>query len=61
MRNKAFVLFLFFSYDLHAYLGPGMAGGGFIATLAIIGTLALAIVGIIFLPLKRFYKNRFKK
>ena len=42
----------------HAYLGPGMGGGLIAAMLGIIFALFALIFGIIWFPLKRFFKNR---
>ena len=47
--------------SLFGYIGPGM-GGGLIATiLGILGSIILAVFGILYYPIKRFYKKRKKK
>ena len=46
---------------IYAYIGPG-TGAGLIATiLGIIGSIFLAIFGILYYPIKRYLKNRKKK
>jgi hypothetical protein len=46
-----------FSPELMAYIGPG-AGAGLIATvLGVIVALILAVLGIVYYPLKRFVRN----
>ena len=45
------------SADSMAYIGPGV-GGGLVATvLGLLAALVLAGVGIVYYPLKRFFKN----
>ena len=46
---------------LFAYIGPGMSGGLIATILGIIGSIFLAIFGILYYPIKRFIKNRKKK
>ena len=54
---KTFTVFLL-SSTVFAYVGPGM-GGGLIATiLGIVGSIFLAIFGILYYPIKRYFKNR---
>ena len=55
------ILIIIIPSILYGYIGPGM-GGGLIATiLGIIGSIILAIFGILYYPLKRFYKKSKKK
>ena len=43
---------------IYAYVGPG-ASGGLIATIfGIVGSIILAIFGILYYPIKRFLKKR---
>ena len=43
---------------LYAYIGPGASGGLIATILGIIGSILLAIFGILYYPIKRFLKNR---
>ncbi len=52
---------IFFPSISFAYLGPGMGGGIIAATLGIVIALFAAIFGIIWLPFRRFLRNRKKK
>jgi Na+/proline symporter len=61
--NKIYIIIIVFILisPIYAYVGPGM-GGGLIATiLGIIGSIFLAVFGILYYPIKRFLKNRKKK
>ena len=57
------VLFLtiFFQFPTMAYIGPGMGGGVILATIGIVVAIVAAIFGIIWFPLKRFFKRKQKK
>ena len=55
-----FVLCILYS-PMYAYIGPGMSGGLIATILGIIGSIFLAIFGILYYPIKRFLKNRKKK
>jgi len=46
---------------MYAYIGPGMSGGLIATIIGIIGAIFLAIFGILYYPIKRFFKNRNKK
>ncbi len=61
--NKIFIIiiFLVFNIPIYAYIGPGMGGGVIATILGIIGSLFLAIFGILYYPIKRYIKNRKKK
>ena len=56
---------LFFSLSMttycYAYLGPGMSGGILAATSGIIVAIFGLLFGILWFPIKRFFKNRKKK
>ena len=60
MSKKLVILFLFliFSTEANAYLGPGMGTGIIAATVGIIVALLVAIFGIIWFPIKRFLKKK---
>jgi hypothetical protein len=52
------ILFATSSPAAMAYIGPG-AGAGLIATvLGLLAALVLALLGIVYYPLKRFLRNR---
>ncbi len=55
------LLFLTFSFKANAYIGPGMGGGLIAASLGIIVAIISLIFGIIWFPLKRFFKKKKKK
>ena len=55
--NKLILIVIFLS-PLHAYIGPGASGGLIATILGIIGSILLAIFGILYYPIKRFLKNR---
>jgi len=42
----------------HAYVGPGMAAGAIASLLGILGAIFLAIVGILYYPIKRVLKKK---
>lgn len=44
-----------------AYIGPGMTGGVFAATIAIIVAIFAALFGLIWFPIKRLLKKRKEK
>ena len=54
------IFFLFFFDIMFGYIGPGMSGGLIATILGIIGSIFLAIFGILYYPIKRFLKNRKK-
>lgn len=51
---------VFFPSFLLAYIGPGMAGGLVISILGIIVAIVVSIIGILYFPLKRFFKKKKK-
>lgn len=42
----------------HAYVGPGLGLGTVMVILGFIGSLLLAVFGIFWYPIKRFFKKR---
>ena len=58
---KIFIILFIIISPTHAYIGPGMSGGLIATVLGIIGSIFLAIFGILYYPIKRFIKNRKKK
>ena len=45
----------------NAYLGPGAGAGVITVVLGLLGSIILAIAGIVWYPLKRIFKKRSKK
>ena len=41
-----------------AYIGPGVGAGAFAAVVGVIGSIFLAIVGILYYPIKRMLKRK---
>jgi TM2 domain-containing membrane protein YozV len=41
-----------------AYIGPGVGAGAFAAVVGVIGSIFLAIVGVIYYPIKRMLKRK---
>lgn len=56
-----FLGLLFISIPSYAYIGPGMAGGVIAATLGFVLAILLMFWGIMYYPIKRFFKNRKEK
>lgn len=60
-----FLFFLFFNFIhinfSYAYIGPGMGGGLIAAVIGIILAIFSLIIGILWFPLKRFFKSKKKK
>ena len=62
MINEAMLLFLLLNPSLFlGYMGPGMGGGVIAAIFGIITAFFLGLWGILYYPVKRFFKNRKKK
>lgn len=61
--DKILILILIFTLTspMYAYIGPGTSTGLIATILGIIGSILLAIFGILYYPIKRFLKNRKKK
>ena len=54
-------ILLIVTTPMYAYIGPGTSTGLIATILGIIGSIFLAIFGILYYPIKRFLKNRKKK
>ena len=52
------VLITLFSTAAHAYIGPGAGAGTIAVVLGVIASIFLALVAIIWYPLKRLIKSR---
>ena len=61
MKN-IFIVFLFLFTTtpqvVFAYIGPGLALGALVVTLGIVALILLAIIAIIYYPIKKMIKNR---
>ena len=58
MRNLFFFLFvLTLAFPAYPYIGPGMGGGLLAAIIGFIAAIFLAIFGILYYPIKRFFKK----
>jgi hypothetical protein len=62
MIKQIWVLFLFLSPSVaYAYVGPGMLGGAFLAVIGFVIAVFIALISILYYPLKRMLKRRKKK
>ena len=61
MSHLIIIIILILINPLSAYIGPGTSTGLIATILGIIGSIFLAIFGILYYPIKRFLKNRKKK
>jgi hypothetical protein len=55
------IILIFLISPIYGYIGPGTSTGLIATILGIIGSIFLAIFGILYYPIKRFLKNRKKK
>jgi len=57
------IIFLgsFLSLPSYAYLGPGVGGGFFIGIIGLLVGIIVAIIAIIWYPLKKLYKKISRK
>ena len=60
-KISLFLVLLISHHMLFGYLGPGMSGGLIATILGIVGSILLAIFGVIYYPLKRWYNKRKRK
>ena len=59
-----FLIFILISLNISpvfAYIGPGMGGGVIAAIFGIIAAFFLGLWGILYYPIKRYFKNKQKK
>ena len=62
MNNFYIIILMVLFFDFaFGYIGPGTSTGLIATILGIIGSIFLAIFGILYYPIKRFLKNRKKK
>jgi hypothetical protein len=52
------IILLTMCSHVFAYIGPGMGGGVVLGALGVIGAIFLALVGILYYPIKRLVKNK---
>ena len=58
MYKLVFYLTIFSPLISYAYIGPGMAGGLIAAIFGIILAIIIAFIGILYYPIKRFFKKK---
>ena len=60
---KGYFIFLLscISFNVLAYIGPGMGGGILASLIGIVGALFLLLFGILYYPIKRLIKKRKEK
>ena len=58
MYGLVFYIILFLPLISQAYIGPGMAGGLIAAIFGIILAIIIAFIGILYYPIKRFFKKK---
>ena len=58
--NRFIILFslILMPVPSYAYIGPGMGGGAIVAIIGFFGGIFLALWGILYYPIKRYFKNR---
>lgn len=63
MRNYFIMALLgaMLSGNAHAYIGPGLGAGSVGVVLGIIGSIILALLAIVYYPIKRTLKRKKKK
>ena len=62
IKKILFIIFFLLTESFaFAYVGPGMGGGIFIATIGVIVAIFAAIFGLIWFPVKRYLKKRKEK
>ena len=61
MKIYISLIILMISFQANAYIGPGMGVGAIVSAIGVDGAILLAILGIIYYPLKRFIRNRKNK
>ena len=56
--KKYILVILVLSFNMFAYLGPGMGGGVIAAIIGFFAAVLLGLWGILYYPIKRALKNR---
>lgn len=58
--NRFIILFslILMPVPSYAYIGPGMGGGAIVAIIGFFAGIFLALWGILYYPIKRYFKNR---
>ena len=52
------ILIQLIPFHSFSYIGPGMGGGFIAATIGIVVAILAAIFGLIYFPIKRFFKKK---
>ena len=60
-KMNVFMILILSPLPVYAYIGPGMAGGTIAIVFGFIAAIFLAIMGILYYPIKRFLKIRKEK
>ncbi len=58
MYKLVFLLNILIPFYTMAYIGPGMAGGIIASIIGIILAFFIALIGILYFPIKRFIKKK---
>lgn len=58
MKSIIMLLTLSHASAVFAYIGPGLGAGVIATVVALIGAGLLALVGLVYFPVKRFLKRR---
>ena len=61
LQVAGIALVLTYSLYAHAYIGPGIGLGVAATVLGLFAAFVLLLIGLIWLPLRRFFKNRHHK
>lgn len=57
MRLTLFTIVLFYPISAYAYIGPGLGVGTIGVVLGILGSVFLALIAILWYPVKRLFKK----
>jgi len=57
-KNIFFIFLILSSFPCYAYIGPGMGGGIIIAVIGFFAAIFLGLFGVLYYPIKRFFKKR---
>ena len=55
------IIFLIIPQDAFSYIGPGMAVSTILLVLGVVGSLMLAILAVVYYPIKRLIKKKKSK
>lgn len=60
MKTFLLIVLALVSLPAQAYVGPGMGAGTIVSVLGVLGAILLAILGVLYYPIKRMLKKRKK-